>query len=76
MIDFPKILREGSAYNLDFLVMPMYGKSLNHLLSLRRDKRFSLKTICIIGIKMVLYNYLYNLIDRHLLASSFSRYHT
>ena len=40
---------------MDCLVMPKYGCSLKDILISKKEKKFNLKTVCLIGIKMVIY---------------------
>jgi hypothetical protein len=50
ILGFPQILAEAQAFNLECIVMPLYGRSLKDVVITRRDRKFSLKTTCLIGI--------------------------
>lgn len=53
IIGFPKVVDEGQLFNLECIVLPLYGSSLMDLQCGRWDRKFSLKTVCLIGIQMV-----------------------
>eukprot|EP00347_Sterkiella_histriomuscorum_P001730 403370905 len=48
-----KLTDHGKVFNLNCIVLPLYGHSLMDLLCARWDRKFSMKTVCQIGIQTI-----------------------
>ena len=53
-LGFPSVLAHGRVLNMERIVLPLLGSNLMDLILARRDKKFSLKTVSLIGIQVVI----------------------
>ena len=54
IIVLPEIIAHGKLNELEFIVLPKYGRSLKDILLSKEDgRRFSLKTVAAIGLQLV-----------------------
>ena len=63
--NIPKIKSFGFTSDYNILVMQLLGKDLDHLLNQTKNKKFSIKTVCMLGLQMI--NILENIHEKHIL---------
>ena len=63
--NIPKIKSFGFTSDYNILVMQLLGKDLDHLLNQTKYKKFSIKTVCMLGLQMI--NILENIHEKHIL---------
>jgi hypothetical protein len=57
-IGLPALLGYGKVNHFEFMVMPLYGRTLKEIMlgqQSAEQRRFSLKTVCQIGLQLVKY---------------------